>query len=161
MKDWSIWPGGGRTQQKQINKESFYFSSNPFWKWWKFFDYSSISCFWRRAFAFFFHFFIFAICCPILILKLYYLIYLICGMRRALLSGTKWFHMKDLAARREQKICLLNGFKREKPFFICIPPQTEPITPESLIDVEIHAHDTPDLLREKAAFLLSSYFEIA
>ena len=39
-----------------------------------------------------------------------------------------------------------------------IPPQAEPITPQSLLQIEIHPNDTQNELREKAAFLLSSYY---
>lgn len=82
-------------------------------------------------------------------------------MQRALLSGTKWFHLKDLTARRgnPQKIFFSNfgkalfHLKKES-----IPPQAEPITPESLLQIEINPNDTPNELREKAAFLLSSYY---
>ena len=45
-----------------------------------------------------------------------------------------------------KKIKALFHFKRES------------IPPESLIELEIHPNDTPNVLRKKAAFLLSSYF---
>lgn len=60
------------------------------------------------------------------------------------------------------KNLLLKFFKKVKALFHLkkesIPPQAEPITPESLLQIEINPNDTPNELREKAAFLLSSYY---
>lgn len=67
--------------------------------------------------------------------------------------GSEGESSKKKSFKLMKKIKALFHFKRES-----IPPEEEPITPESLIELEIHPNDTPNVLREKAAFLLSSYF---